>query len=59
MSQKLETYLGYLATGELREANYINVELKCIKNPAPEIIELIDSYRFKFESHNAHLIWRS
>lgn len=56
---KLETYLGYLDTGELKSAKYVNVEFKCVKRPDEAALSLIESFRESFKARGADLSWKS
>jgi hypothetical protein len=56
---KLETYLGYLNSGELKDAKYVNVEFKCVKRPDPAAVDTIESFRESFKAKGADLSWKS
>ena len=56
---KLETYLGYLDSGALKDSKYVNIEFRCIKRPDEAAIRLIDSFCAPFSSRGAKLSWKS
>ena len=59
ISEKLETYLGYLNSDQHDKNAKSIVEFKCIKKPDPEICEFIESFSANFSALNSELRWKS